>query len=536
MDLKLAWLLDQQRQKVAARDVSDWEGKLLVIENSCFPKQRDYVLDPATRIVVNIGGRLGKTTAGRARLLRRAMTTPGADCLYIATTGGHAEMLMWEPLKALNHELGLGAEFHETKRIMRLPRNGSTITLVGADDKAAIEKLRGIPRHEVGIDEAASYPPRLLEHLIERVIEPRLGDYNGTLWLVGTPGAMQIGIFADLIRDGYEGARWYADRDLPEYEGWTRWSHHHWKAEDGAPYVPEIASAWRLALQRKKDNGWSDDHPVWRREYLGLPACDDTENVYKYHPFTEDGRPWNQWDPPRLPNGFAKLPEGNWNFVYGLDFGWADDFAVNIFAFRSGDRTLYHCYGHGAKQMYPRKVAILLAGDEWVEAALSGKQLDRPGGLLGITGWPAGTAADKAAGGDAQLAELQNTYGIHLDPAEKKDKHDSIELANGDLIDGYVKILKGSALETQLSSLQWDIGEDGKLKEARKQPNDHADCFIYARRRAFNLIAPPAAEPKPAKHSRRAVESRLDADEERMARVPTEFDHAMGDQDFWGSQ
>src|SRR3990172_4227581 len=96
-----------------------------------------------------------------------------------------------------------------------------------------MEKLRGQPFHEVHIDEAASHTTRILSHLIDRIIGPRLGDYGGRLVLYGTPGRILSGIFYDATRSGAEIGRAYRDRDEPRYEGWLGWATHHWSIQDG---------------------------------------------------------------------------------------------------------------------------------------------------------------------------------------------------------------------------------------------------------------------------------------------------------------
>ena len=95
-----------------------------------------------------------------------------------------------------------------------------------------------------------------------------------------------------------------------------------------------------------------------------------------------------------------------------------------------------------------------------------------------------------------------------MDAAEKKNKHDAIELFNGDLIDGRIKILKGSVLEQQLMNLQWAVDErTGLLREDKGARNDMSDAAIYARRRAAHKFAAEVVpEPEPT-----AVEKRRGA-------------------------
>ena len=53
---------------------------------------------------------------------------------------------------------------------------------------------------------------------------------------------------------------------------------------------------------------------------------------------------------------------------------------------------------------------------------------------------------------------------------------------------GKILVLKGSALEQQLSDLQWKPDDDGILKEDPGQANHSADCLVYARRAVAHML------------------------------------------------
>lgn len=459
----------------------DWPRKVQIVADQCHPKQRELVDNEGLRLAAIVGRRGGKTTAVRVRFFRRLLTTPRARCLYIAATRSSAEELMWGPLKDIfersGFTIGGDVSFNETKLKLVVHGNKSQLQLVGADNMRDIEKLRGQYFHEVWIDESGSYPPSLLRNLIERIIAPTLGDYGGTLGLIGTPSHVLAGPFYEVTRPDSEIGQPFGQVEDPN--GWVT---HFWTLEDGAAAgIPAMANAWQAALAEKARNGWSDDHPVWKREWLGLWAADNTENVFKYRPHL-DGKPWNQWDPPKDPRtGFAVLPPGEWTYVYGMDLGASDLFALEVFAFNPHDAVLYHVREFGAPKMYAKSIAELLLGRE-----LNHEEM---GGLFAATDWPAAIVADTAGLGGAFLAELAEVYGIPIDPAEKKNKHDSIELFNGDLIDGRIVVLKDSKLEDQLIHLQWAVDDYGGLKENRSMRNDFADAAIYARRAAQHLFA-----------------------------------------------
>lgn len=529
---KLDALLANQQSSLEGRDTSTWAEHERKVLASCHPKQRAFVLDPGRRVAALTSRGCGKTTAGKARLLLRAMKTPAAKCLFVATTRLQAIELMWEPLKATIAKLGIEAKFNETQLRVTLTRNKAQIRCVGMDDTAQLEKLRGIPHHEVGIDESASYPSALLDSLIKRIIGPRLGDYGGCLWMVGTPGHILSGPFYEATRPGSDISRHWDDRHKPEYAGWQSWSLHTWTLRDGAPYVPAMAALWAEALIEKAAQKWADDNPVWLREYCGQWAADDTENVYRYRPHTETGAPWNQWDPERdSRTGLAILPLGEWQFVYGLDLGHSDPMALEVFAFdpQRADRRLFHVYEFEKRGMYARLIAELLLGPEL--------DADAPAGVIGATGWPSGMVADLAGLGGAMLDELSNVYGVTFAEADKKNKHDSIELFNGDLADGRILILKGSRLEEQLQHLQWAVNQFGELREHKGMRNDCTDAAIYARRLAAVQLGGVVGDEPTAAERAQAAPDHVDQDFGKT--VGGEFSLLLGDdggfdESYWG--
>jgi hypothetical protein len=502
------------------------------------------VEDTARRIVVLCSGRAGKTSGGRRRLLRRMMKKRGAKCLFIAKSAPAAEDLMWQPLKEATEQLGLEARFREDRLRMTLAKNGSTLRLVGADDTAEIDKLRGQPFDEVGVDEAASHNPERLQYLIEQAVGPRLGDYKGTLWLAGTPGSMLRGFFYELTQD---------------YCSKKGWSFHWWNMEQAAPYVAAIQSAWEEALIQKEANGWGDQHPTWLREYMGRWAADDTQMVFRYRPhvtreMAEEndkltvGSPWNQWDPEKDEVGIAILPKpkGEWHYVVGVDLGGGrtnsagsekkdlaikikgDPTAIEAWAWDDGDpeKNVWHVFEfHSHETVSIRGLARVFLGEELDK--------DSPGGLFGRLGWPDGMIADIGSLGGLILEELANNYGVVIEPALKKNLHDSREGMNGDLIDGRAHVMKGSVLEQQLSDLQWDIDRYGLLAKNKRQRDDASDAGCYGRGIAFHLLseAPP---PDKRDHQRevivpRAPEPRRDFEDYGVTETYYEDEES-----FWG--
>ena len=486
----VAWLSHRHRNRKDSARI-DWRELVDQILSDCHKKQRWFVEDDSIRVCALVARGGGKTTAMRARFVIRMLKTNRARCCFVATSRLQAEEFMWAPLKELCESLGIAATFNESKLKCTFLHNGSTLRLVGADDKKSVDKLRGQPFHEVGIDESASYSDSLFDNMLNRIIIPRLGDFNGTLCCFGTPGKTLRGEFYEMTRSNGDDSRLYESRELEEFAGWEKWSRHHWTMEDGAAEKQVMRNLWSAANRNKRAKGWSDDNPVWRREYLGEWAADDTENIYKYSIYDEDGNLFNRWEPEIDRNGFAILPEefSDWRYSYGQDMGHSDPYALQVLAWSPSDtsKKLYHIYEFSAKKMYARKIACLLVGED-PEDGSKWPNLENPEGCIGVTGWPDSIVADTAGMGGGVLDELKEVYGVRTIPADKKNKHDNIELTNGDLVDGRLVVIGGSELEKQLLDLQWVINEYGQLREDKAARNDCTDALIYARREASHLM------------------------------------------------
>lgn len=485
----------------------------------CHPFQRDAVEDPARFISLLVGRGGGKTTTMRARAIIKLTSIRRARMVYIAPTRQMAEELMWIPLKDSIEFYGLMDDFtfHESKLRCTCKRTGAMYTLVGLDDKGEVDKLRGRPFDEVHPDEASLYDPKLLEDLLDRALGPRLGERNGCIVMGGTPGHILAGPFYDFTRPGATVTdddgnsiplhRPYADRGQPEFAAWDGYSSHHWtlKAVAELPNAAELYLAlvnlWAGALRTKARKRWSDQNPIWLREYLGIWASDDTNHVFKYRSNLDDGAPWNQWDPfdgrklegvQALELALARLRSmgiEDLRYVYGGDMGTALPYALNIFAFSPHDpmRRRWHVMPFERTLMRARLIAELHMGPEATTRAFLQQPAEPLGALLGVTGWPDAMVMDTDL---ATLEELRNTYGINYKKAERNPhyKRGAIELVNGEFIDGRILVIKGSELESQLLTLQWRENRFGHVEEDPRQASHSTDTLVYSSKEIAGLF------------------------------------------------
>lgn len=431
-----------------------------------FREQLHCVMDPHRRKALRCARRAGKTFFASEYLIETCLLKPGANCLYLTLTKGQARANLWRAantgLKHFNKVYDLGISFHNTELIANFP-NGSLIALVGAQSREEIEKQRGQPYDLVIIDESKSFPPKVITELVREVLAPAMHDRMGTLILMGTPGSILAGVFYEITRDGSR----YSQRYNPKRKCRREWSFHRWATRDNVA-MPHI---WKGALADKKAAGWPDDNPIWRREYLGEWVGDFDSRVSKYDPAR------NSWTPKPTGDNPHGLPAGHeWRFLCGLDFGYEDDFALVVAAHSDTSPILYHVTDFKSPHLSVADIARKIREFE-----------ARFGGFDVIVGDFAGRAVIDALGEE---------YGIDVQPAEKKEKRNFIELQNSDMVGGRIMVRAGSGLETEIEVLQWDE----QMKDVDRACADHAfDAFLYLWRWAVHRFssAPSPLLPKP---------------------------------------
>lgn len=500
MDPRLDSLFEDlaRERKVRADDKGRKRAEKLL--ERLLPMQRAFVDDPAKRKAILCPSRAGKSYTLALYLLHTLCTVPRAQVLYVAFIRGEAKEIMWQLLKGLDEEFALGLTFGEAELTVT-NRKGSWARLAGCESWGDVDKFRGVPRHLVILDESATWIAPLLNDLIYKVLEPRLGDYRGTLCMAGTPGEVLAGPFYDVtgphatdLEVDEEGSfrstsRPYAERDE---EKWRQvkyaWSTHGWPKSANTSEAGQ--NAWNEALKLKARNGWSDDNPIWIREHLGRWIADDSKLVSRYDSLRDD------WTPgPRTAENPFGLPEGHaWRFVLSADMGFHDPFALQVGAYSDTHPSLFQVYEFeqtgltvsGVADAF-RKVHSLIDPED-IEIEVGDMQ-----GLGGMV-----------------IETLATEHGIYLDPLQQKDKRDHIELANSGFVDGRIKVLKNSRLAQEMLYLAWDVSG---LKPRSSQPNHNYDAWLGVVRHSRHLEArPQAVQPKPGtpEHANQRAEEEED--------------------------
>lgn len=487
-----------QRARAVREDAARREAKAQLIFDGANPVQRFIITDLSRFIGVICPRRSGKTFANVSKALHLCESKPGARVLIISLTLKSTVENYWSGapggLFAQNHTYDLGIKFNTTRYTWVHP-NGSRGMLAGAETKADIEHLRGAAAEAdlVIIDECKSFAPSHLNDLVENVVEPGLMTRGGQMIMSGTPGSIPMGPFYEatcvLARneagkptciewDKKSGDTTPAYRDLTPDEYEDLYSLHSWTIQDNlaAPHQ------WRFALSTKRRRGWSDDHPTWRREYLGEWVNDASDLVYAYA--GANTLQECNWKPDYERNGITGLPEsdGPWHLLLGLDLGFVDDSAMVLIAYSEALREVRHVYDFKAPGMDSQAFTdeVLAIIDEY--------------------GQPEMIVADFGGGGARMLIEtLNQRYGLSIQAAEKKSKNDHIELLNGDFLQHRIKIIAGSDLEHELCGLQWDLSNDakhilartGRLREDPSCPNHLCDALLYIWRFSYHYYSRP---------------------------------------------
>ncbi len=402
------------------------------LKNLLFPRQAAFIADKAKRKAALCSRRAGKSTGCAISLADDLMSPLPGDCAYITLTRGTAKKILFNPLQKMNKDYSLGLEVNRTDLMFSNPETGSSLYLTGASTEDEVEKLRGLKLRKVIIDEAASFRPHIINYLIDEIIEPTLIDMDGDLTLIGTPSANPGENFFHRITTGLE----------------SGWSVHKWTILDN-PFIPH-AESWLEQYRTRK--GWDDQHPIYLREWKGEWTSDPDSLVYRYSASRQH---------------FGSLPSSKWNYVIGVDLGFNDAFAICVLAFSYDRRDVYVVHEIKRTELIPSKMAEIL---------LELRDKFQPMKMV----------ADQGGLGKAIVEEFNQRYQLNIHPAEKTKKAAYIEIMNGDLISGALRIKDDSLLAKEMKVHQWN--PDKPDKEDDRTPNDLCDAALYGFRECKHFM------------------------------------------------
>lgn len=420
-------LAEWSRVERKARDPRPWYS-------DCFDQQRG-ILDAGNEWeAILCTRRAGKTHALGARAIQSLLANPKLPVLYITLTQEHSMGNLANYLTTANKTWDLGLKWRDNKLVH--PRGGY-IWLAGCKDKREAEKFRGYKFSDVTIDEGGTHRDEVLKWLIYDVLSAALTDMGAPLRISGTPGPVPTGLFWAL-----------STNEDPETPGWhTRsWSlfdnpHHAWHRN------PDLARIYRETRLRIPES-----HPTWVREFLGKWCLDTTALIYHCA---------------RERNYFDAMPTGFYRTTLGVDVGYEDETAFVVCSSQWGQPTVYVRHAHGENHMLPSAIAAEI------------KKLVAQYGVQEIY---------MDAGGLAKtiLVQMQQDYGLGVEPAEKHDKVGAIERVRDGLQRGEILVdpVNAKPLLDEWNVLVWDTKDGQRTKKGHRErmPDHNSDALLYAYR------------------------------------------------------
>lgn len=469
------------------------------------PKQRAVTRDPSPLISACCPRRAGKTFLAASMALAACEAQPGAIVVVICMTLKQGRKTWWygatSGITTLARQHGIPLKTNENE-LRWEHENGSIGYIMSAESRDTIESLRGLEADLYIIDECKSVAPGLLMDLLDDIIAPQSISRDGRILMIGTPGNLLEGPFweatcpgatrltlaLDEQGDVIEGAEPvkelcavpFGEADPHDREPGEYWSYHFWSLEDNN-MTEKAAAQWNKALRIKRKNRWADDNPTWQREYMGKWVPFVGGLVFDWLSEHAKGTAVT-WTPlkatPENPAGLP-LELGPWHMVWGLDLGSNDPTALVVVAYSETHNEMRHVHDEKHQHLLVDDVAALLTA--------TAKRFGPPEAIY----------ADTANLGKMVVATLSQVHGFQIEPAQKRDKNDHIELLNNEFRGGRCKIIRGTSLEHQLKMVAWDLStaskellaRTGRLREDDLIPNDLTDALMYAFRGCYHAFA-----------------------------------------------
>lgn len=227
------------------------------------------------------------------------------------------------------------------------------------------------------------------------------------------------------------------------------------------------------------------------------------------------GRVYGHYDP--LKSDVEEAPKCQYT-ILGLDYGFDDACGFSVIGWNEDSPTTYVLESY--------KVSGLLAGN----AAAEAKALCEKYQSVQVVG-------DTGGFGKGYAEEARQRFGVPVEPAQKTNKRGYIELLNGALEQGHLKLVRGKTeqLRKEWLELPWD---DKREKERSGFANHAADATLYAWRASTSYNPVPEDEARPevntARYFFREQERMIASMEKRWRRNREEertwpFDDELGD-------
>lgn len=420
---------------------------------ACHAPQRAFVLDESARVAACCSRRAGKSVGILVRHAMLADRYPRETSVYIGRSVAAGLEVLGPALRGLERA---GIDLKITPRVLNgrtywVFPNGHRLWIAGCKDRHEVDNFRGTPYPGATIDEAQQFA--YLPELVQDALEPALLDFGGWLTIIGTPSPIPVGMFFDASRG-------------------SGWSSHHWTLLDN-PHLPDPA---RWLERMRERNGWTEQHPRYRREYLGEWVLDGDALVYPL-------------DATR--NAWVPQPDGERIRVLAVDLGSTGTTALCIVSTVRGTPGYWveHVETmHGASVSQVCQ-AVARLRDAW-------------------SAWR--VVVDAGGLGGAYVSELNIRYGVNATAARKSDKLAYIEHIRSDITSGLLHVTPAAVdLWDEASTLQWN---EDRLGYSDRMADHCLDAMLYGwryLRPEHTQELPDEPEPgSPEWHAREAARAR----------------------------
>lgn len=423
------------------------------LDKFLFDKQLKFIEDPRPFKIAVCSRRSGKTIACAADLMYTAKNTPGVVCLYITLSRNNAKKLIWPELQRINRKYQLGGVEDMTELSMRFPDNDSIIYCSGAKDESEIEKFRGLALKKVYIDESQAFREYIKE-LIDDVVAPALMDYAGTLCLIGTPGPVPAGYFAE-VAGVVEGKK----------EASESWSHHGWTYFDNPFIEAKSGMTHQQLLDRElRRRGVKMEDPSIQREFFGRWVL-DSDSL------------WIHYD--RDLNHFEALKENvQYTYLMGIDLGFNDADAISVLAWSDADPATYLV----EEVVVPRQGLTELV--EQIQALQKKYVISK-------------MVIDEGGLGKKLAEEMRRRHHLPVHPADKARKQENVAFLNDALRTGRFKAKYDSkfAQDSNLVEIDRNKSTPERIRVSDKYHSDIIDAVLYAFKESPAFTYVPKVDP-----------------------------------------
>lgn len=303
-----------------------------------------------------------------------------------------------------------------------------------------------------------------LDDLLENILPPMMG-LNARLILSGVFPEVPAGRFWRESGWQERGGQWVQERR-------GGWSTHNW----GRLANVHIADSWEILQRYLRDTGKSINDPDIIRDWMGKPAFDPNVTAYRYN-LARNG--YDVGPPEFLPDwlriaystgqdergralkyAHPMRPDAN-GVLHGL-MAAMPMMGVKIFALAldpgsASDRASVQGFGwgpdfSGVQHLFDwtsARKAFCSTGDMFAVLGLAYRAFLRWGEVLNPH-YDAGSSTNT-------IDNLQGDYGVPLVLAAKKsDFIGQVNRFNDLMVEGKVKVMRGSALEQDLARARWN--------------------------------------------------------------------------------